>query len=304
MAADSGGLAAVVRRKLDEGTPVEDVIQDLIARGLSKPTAQRFVERALAEHIPPAPQTPREAAPSPPSSTESRPRPSKRILAALVITGTVAAACLAFLGWSAIERRRDAQKAAAAELAAADRSRAEQIRAESTVQRDAANAARGAQHDARADEAMKQLTSPRPTAQCDAALLLGRLGAQEHVPPLLDLLNTASSNSVRNCAAAALVALGQTKAAMAAYTAWAEGAEADLRLAALTGFGDIGPSAAPVALPYLTAALKSPSMNVRYIAVDSLSKLGPTAVPLLQVAAGDADKDVRARAVGALGGKR
>jgi hypothetical protein len=41
-------------------------------------------------------------------------------------------------------------------------------------------------------------------------------------------------------------------------------------------------------------------MDLRCLAVDSLAKLGPAAEPLLEVAAGDADKDVRALAARAL----
>jgi HEAT repeat protein len=149
-------------------------------------------------------------------------------------------------------------------------------------------------------KALTQLSSKQPMTQCDAALLLGRLGSREQVPPLIDLLNASTFTSVRGCAASALVDLGETDTAMAAYTEWAQGRDADLRRSALVGFGHIGPSAADVALPYLTEALKSPHMDVRYLAVDSLAKLGPAALPLLEVASGDADKDVRARAARAL----
>ena len=118
-----------------------------------------------------------------------------------------------------------------------------------------------------------------------------------------DLLTASTFDSVRGCAASALVDLGETDTAIATYTEWAEGNDADLRRSALVGFGHIGPSAADVALPYLTEALKSPQMDLRYLAVMSLAKLGPAAVPLLQVASGDADKDVRALATRALSAK-
>jgi hypothetical protein len=227
-----------------------------------------------------------------------RPVPWTRVVA--IAAGAILAAVFGFIGWTAVQREREAKAAAAAELAAADRARAEQIRAESKAERDVADPARAARREARLDAALKELASDHPAAQCDAALLLGRLGSKEHVAPLVKTLNTSTYKSARGCAASALVDLGETAAAMAAFTEWANGDDPDLRLSAIAGFGQVGPSAAGVALPYFTEALKSPYMNVRYVAVDSLAKLGPAAVPLLQVASGDADKDVRALATSAL----
>ena len=122
------------------------------------------------------------------------------------------------------------------------------------------------------------------------------------MPALVNLLNFADASSVRICAASALLSLGETGTALAAYSRWAEGTDSDQRRSAMVGFGEIGPSAAHIALPHLAEALKSPHMDVRYLAVESLAKLGPTAVPLLKVAAGDADTHVRDRAAAALKG--
>jgi HEAT repeat protein len=59
MAEESNGLAQSVRRRLDEGASADVVIEELVAKGLSRGTAQRFVDRALAESTPPAlPPTP------------------------------------------------------------------------------------------------------------------------------------------------------------------------------------------------------------------------------------------------------
>src|SRR5574342_628730 len=55
--AEENGLAQSVRRRLDEGVSPEVVIDELVAKGLSRGTAQRFVDRALAEGLPPL-QTP------------------------------------------------------------------------------------------------------------------------------------------------------------------------------------------------------------------------------------------------------
>jgi HEAT repeat protein len=98
---------------------------------------------------------------------------------------------------------------------------------------------------------------------------------------------------VRGCAAAALLELGEIDTALAFYSECAEGPDPDLRRSALGGFGDIGPRAAPVALPFLADALRSEHWDTRYLAVDSLAKLGPTARPLLEEARNDTRKEVR-----------
>jgi HEAT repeat protein len=273
---------------LDERRLAHDVIEELVARGMPRPAAQRFVDRALAQST------------SPSASPPARPFQWKLVLAIAAIPVVVLAFVAGHITWGTLQRERAARAAAAAELAAADRSRTEEIRGESSAQRDVANRERTARLDARVAKALTQLSSNHPMTQCDAALLLGRLGSREQAPPLVDLMAGSTFSSVRGCAAAALVDLGETGPAMAAYTEWAQGNDADLRRSALGGFGDIGPSAARVALPYLTEALKSPHMDLRYLAVDALAKLGPAAVPLLEVASGDADKDVRALAVRAL----
>jgi hypothetical protein len=69
MAATPGGLTATIRRKLQDGKTPDEVVQELVAGGLGKASAQRFVDRALAEDasagpLPPAPPMPDHAAPA------------------------------------------------------------------------------------------------------------------------------------------------------------------------------------------------------------------------------------------------
>ena len=64
----------------------------------------------------------------------------------------------------------------AARLAEADRTRAEEIRAESRAYREGDSEERTAQLNARVDTAVAQLESGSPTIRCDAALQLGRIG--------------------------------------------------------------------------------------------------------------------------------
>jgi len=192
---------------------------------------------------------------------------------------------------------------------AAERERQE--RAERARQEDEAAAARrGAADQARGEAQAKRVrrawetvrTSEHPTILCDAALLLGRNGLREAVPDLEVLLRNPRYTSVRACAAAALLDLGEIDTVLPAYVEWAGGADSDLSRMALGGFGDVGPRAAPMALPFLAEALRSPYWDRRYVAVDALSKLGPTARPLLEEARNDPHQEVREHAARALAG--
>ena len=63
MAGTPGGLTTSIRRKLQDGKTPEDIIKELVAGGLTETSAQRFVDRAVAEHasaepLPPLPETP------------------------------------------------------------------------------------------------------------------------------------------------------------------------------------------------------------------------------------------------------
>ncbi len=195
--------------------------------------------------------------------------------------------------WKHDETARQTKAAAATLLAAADQARADQIRIESAAARAVADADRTARLDQRTAQALQRLASDHPMTQCDAALQLGRMGARAHVAALSDAMSSARLSSVRVCAAAALVTLGEHATAMQAYTAWADGTDDTLRRGALSGFGDIGPTAATVAIPHLRQELQSPHMSTRYVVVDTLAKLGPAAIPLLEQASKDPDRDVR-----------
>src|SRR5262245_19785 len=60
MAATPGGLTATIRRKLHDGKSPDEIVQELVAGGLGQASAQRFVDRALAEDAtaPPLPPLP------------------------------------------------------------------------------------------------------------------------------------------------------------------------------------------------------------------------------------------------------
>ena len=58
MAATPGGLTASIRRKLHDGKSPDEIIQELVAGGLGQTSAERFVDRALAEDASAAPLPP------------------------------------------------------------------------------------------------------------------------------------------------------------------------------------------------------------------------------------------------------
>ena len=65
MAATPGGLTATIRRKLHDGKSPDEIVQELVAGGLGQTSAQRFVDRAMAEDAsaPPLPPVAEPAAP-------------------------------------------------------------------------------------------------------------------------------------------------------------------------------------------------------------------------------------------------
>jgi HEAT repeat protein len=182
-------------------------------------------------------------------------------------------------------------------LAEADRARAEEIRAEARGYRQGDNEERSAQLAARVDAAVQQLKSESPMARCDAALQLGRIGTGAQIHVLTDVVfDFSEPASVRICAVSALRQMGETSTVLGIYESWARDTDQDLRRAAISGFGEIGPEATATALPYLERDLGSEFWDLRYLVVESLGKLGPGADALLAEAAKDENANVRGRA--------
>jgi HEAT repeat protein len=156
------------------------------------------------------------------------------------------------------------------------------------------------QHADRVTMFLKLLRNPQSSRACEAALELGRLGARDAIPDLQGRLADATSPNVQGCAATALVGLGEVDGPLAFYVASSQSSNDDLKRIAITGFGTIGPRAAPAALPFLTAEVQSPDSTHRYLAVDALSKMGPEGVPLVRGALNDSDPSVKNKATAAL----
>ena len=355
--ASAGGsdLATRIRHGLASGKSRDAVVADLVRGGLSRPSAQRFVDRALADGDAgaPAPEPPPgPAVPEDPGGRRAMisgafwlslgscvtgvtyllAKPGDKYVLAYgaVLAGALAfarglgrwwqtaagpfpwrpvllAACLPFLGTCALVGGsvgvRAYQRAAkAAEQERHDR--AEHARQEdetAAAQREAADQARNEAQAKRVQRAWETVrTSENPMALCDAVALLARGGLSEAIPDLEVLLRNPHYKSVQGCAAGALLDLGEIDTVLPTYVEWAGGADSDLRRTALMGFGEIGPRAAPVALPFLSEALRSPHWDTRYLAVGALAKLGPSARPSLEAARDDAQKEVREFAARAL----
>lgn len=94
--------------------------------------------------------------------------------------------------------------------------------------------------------------------------------------------------------------LGERDAAQAFYLECTRAWTSDLARIAVAGFGQLGPASATEAFPFLAEALRSHHSSERYVVVDALSRLGPTAAPLLRIAAADADPAVWGRVSSAL----
>jgi hypothetical protein len=226
------------------------------------------------------------------------------IAAAIPFVGM--AGLVGYAKWRDASRRADARAAVeAVEAAKAADAKAVQDRAQAAQAAAAARAASEAEvqeRTARVERFQKLVRNPNTGWQgvCDSALALGSMGAREAIPDLQARLADASEPGLQNCAATALVQLGDVDGPLAFFLAASSSPNDDLVRMAITGFGKIGPAAGPAALSFLTAQAQSPDSTHRYLAVESLSKMGADAVPALKAAAGDSDAMVKQKAEAAL----
>lgn len=229
----------------------------------------------------------------------SQPFPAMAVFGAAALPPAIAFALVGSISWFQSSRAETRRAEEARRLEAA---RVVQEEARATEERKAADEARGKRHSGRVARAREQLqNASSPMTRCDAALDLSHAGAREAIQDLIDVMTRVTEHvSVRNCAAGALVALGETEEPLAFYLECARAGTSERRRIAILGFEDIGPPAAEVALPYIREALESPHWNLRYLAVEALARLGPRAEPLLQEATLDSDERVRQRAARAL----
>jgi hypothetical protein len=357
------GVSASIQMDLDAGTPPEEIVQALMKRGLSQPTAQRFVDKALQQRSSPVAgpaAMPQEDAAKPKSSgagdlisgafwaslgctvtattylmakpggtytiaygavivglialargltrwwATSRQFPVVSVLAVLAVPPLGAAAIVGYGSWRHQSRVKEVQ---AAEDSRLQEERATQVAERAVAARQAAvdAAAVRAQEKADAIQRQRDLLKPNqpPTIRCSVALELGNSRVPEAIPDLVEMLARREEGlSIRGCAASALVKLGETQKALDFFLECAASGDDRAHRMAIAGFGELGPSFAAVALPYFPEMLRSPYWDARYLAVDALSKIGPSAEPLLREAAQDSDQRVREAAGRALAAMR
>lgn len=372
-------ITARIQSALAEGKLRPDIVADLVASGLSKPTAERMVQRVAeggaltASPSAPLPRPslpPRVAAmgaanarPSPADTLTGAQREARQGLIAgafwfsfgIVVTGvtylaaspggrfvfaygailaggaaftkaffrflssggsfpwlaTMAAAAaplapFVILVMVATHQRGSARFARRAEeYKRLEAAWAVRVRADAKRRAETDAVARSAEKAAEIARTREGLrTARQPTLVCDLALALGRGHVSEAAPDLMAVLNQPTrSDSERNCAAYALVQLGETAAPLAFYQECARKGTSDAIGMAAAGFADIGPSAAELALPLLRELMKSPHRDRRSWAVESLAKIGPAGRPLLELASRDPDAFVRESAQRYLGQK-
>ena len=190
-------------------------------------------------------------------------------------------------------QQREAARQQAEEAAGRDRREAELGRRDADRQR-------LARMDQSADRFEAGLASTNRRTQCEAAVAIGRTKRTEFAATLHAMLRDSSDDWLTMCLAHGLIALGETEAPLGIFQEWAERGDRDRQRAAVTMFGEIGPSAADIALPYAAAELEHPHADARINAAHTLSQLGPKARNLLERAAQDPDSTVRAIARGGL----
>lgn len=363
MTSRSLSVSERLQQSIREGKSQADLVQDLVARGLSAPSAERIVARAMQDAASGRQTAPAISSPSVGTSDDDEARgalisgafwfslgatitaatyflarPGGRFVFAY---GAIAAGLVAFVRglsrfrateqvfpWRAIflsgaapvgfllvvifvvgfqiERRRgQRQKGEDERLEAvyAVRERQAATRKDELAreQQAALLAAQERERQDRISRARLQLLAFQSTIACDAATSLEKDQAIEAIPDLVSAVDrVTNSESVRNCAAHALVVLGAPDRAVAFFKECVRVGTPTARNYASSGFAAMGPSMAEFALPLLREDLRSPYPDRRYVAVENLQQVGEAARELLGTAAGDSDPTVSERAKQAL----
>jgi hypothetical protein len=230
---------------------------------------------------------------TPPRSNRPTPHVSARStpLKAIgwVLAGVACAIPLVVVG--AVVVPRVVQQREAARLQAEDE--ADRDRWEAELARRDADRKRLGRMDQRDDRFEEDLASANRHAQCSAALAIGRTKRTEFAGTLHAMLRDSSDDALTVCVAHGLIDLGEIDAPLRVFAAWAEEGDRSRRRAAVAAFGEIGPAAADIALPYAEAELEHEHADVRINAAHTLSRLGPKARDLLERASHDQDQVVR-----------
>ena len=278
-----GGIKASVRQQLAAGCPPEEIVQSLVAGGLSKASAERFVERTMSEPAEAPPQAeslqfePYLAAPTASSVVWIR--------ALLLLFGFFAVTLPTYFCATGMRQARRVANEEFVRQIEADMNgvpaRPEQIT------------------QGKIDGALEKLQSHNEWERCDGATLLGRSKNPDAVEPLVNAVRSADTKTTtQSCIVRALAQLGEVDVALGYYNMWLDGDNPQMWRDAVTGIGQFGANAPAGAVRALERALESDATDLRVLAVMAAAKIGAESV--LEAAAEDEHPQVRTEARNAL----
>jgi hypothetical protein len=278
-----GGIKASVRQQLAEGRPPEEIVESLVAGGLSKPSAERFIERAMSEPAEPPPQP--ESLQFEPYLAAPKAAGVAWIRALLLLFGFFAVTLPTYFCTTGIRQARRAAHEEFVRQIEADMNgvpaRPEQI-TQGTI-----------------DGALEKLQSHNEWERCDGATLLGRSKNRAAIEPLVNAVRSADTKmTTQTCIVRALAQLGEVDVALGYYNMWLDGDNPQMWRDAVTGIGQFGADAPAGAVRTLERALESDAPDLRVLAVMAAAKIGADSV--LAAAAEDEHPQVRTEARNAL----
>jgi hypothetical protein len=293
-----GGLTTAIGRKLQDGIDPDVIVQELVAGGLSQASAQRFVDRAMADAAgaPPVewPQEPSAPVGALEAVGDTRRRLGRpfRLYATLATIAALAVPLVAGVLLYSDNVSRTLREGIVRQLIATH----ETETAVDTIENLVASALPVVQPPEPGEvvDLLAVLKSSRPYQQCD---LISRLSlAQGHERKMaFDGLMAhfiRASDVAKICIAEAVANMGETATAAGIYEAWGRGDDPSLRRSAIIGLGKLGGNISVGGLRLFEEELASPHWDRRYLVVLTLAIMGPEAEALLELAAEDEDERI------------
>jgi hypothetical protein len=294
----AGGLTTAIGRKLQDGIDPAVIVQELVDGGLSQASAQRFVDRAMAD----AASAPRVEWPQEPSApvgtldaiVDTRRRRGRpfRLYATLATIAALAVPLVAGVLLSSDNVSRTLREGIVRQLIATHETESAVDAMENLL----ASALPVVQPPEPGEvvDLLAVLKSSRPYQQCE---LISRLSlAQGHERKMafdgLMAYFIRTDNTGKICIAEAVARMGETATAAGIYESWGRGDDAALRRSAVSGLGKLGGHISAGGLRLLEEELASPYWDMRYLVVCTLATMGPEAAALLEIAAEDDDERI------------
>lgn len=286
MAGEPRGIQASVRRQLAEGRPSPEIVDDLVAGGMSRQGAERLVARAVNEL--PA------GADGVPAALEA-PAGFPWIRAILAVS-ILALVYPAFLLVSDVMAARRASDDDWVRTVRSDRAGAEAIRRAAGENYDR----RHANYQEQVDSAIEELRAGG-RGLCAAAMFLGRSRATAAIEPLIAAARSVDiDNSSLSCVVGAIGDLGEIAVAAGYYEMWLQRDNEDLWRTAIMGYGEFGADAPASAVRALEGIMEQDNWHHRLLAVMSAVKIGESAQSVLEAGAEDEHPMVKTEARNAL----